>query len=100
MHLINNKPSGLKESETTIIQVKVWEAFLLHSRHNLYATLSTYSLDNGPLVKGEDDLSTVTFRFMLRDWNKTLRDLLDQHNIPVIKENRISLKEDAVWHSK
>jgi hypothetical protein len=99
MQLINDKPSGLKENTTTIVQVKLWEAFLLYSRHNLYATLSTYSIDNGPLAKKENDLGTITFRFMLRDWNRTLRDLLELHNVPVIKESRISIEEDAVWHS-
>jgi hypothetical protein len=99
MQLINDKPSGLKENTTTIIQVRLWETFLLYDRHNLYTTLSTYSIDNGPLPKKEDDLTTITFRFMLRDWNKTLRDLLELHNVPVIKESRISIEEGAVWHS-
>lgn len=99
MRLINDKPAGLKESTNTIIEVKLWEAFLLYNRHNLYNTLATYSLDNGPLAKRENDLATITFRFMLRDWNNTLRDLLDTHNIPVIKENVLSIEKDAIWHT-
>ena len=86
MQLISDKPSGLKESKTAIVEVKLWEAFLRYNRHNLYNTLSAYSIDNGEVQKANDDFSTISFRFMARDWNNTLRDLLTEHNIPVIKE--------------
>lgn len=89
MQLINKKPSGFKEAEGGIIEVKLWEAFLTYDRHNLYSTLCTYSIDNAPLEKEESELATVSFRFMTRDWDTTLRDLLELHNIPVIKENRL-----------
>jgi hypothetical protein len=87
MQLINDRPSGFQETKEGIIKVKLWEAFLLYNRHNLYQTLATYSLDNGPLEKEDNDLATVSFRFMLCDWNNTLRDLLDQNNVPVLKES-------------
>lgn len=95
----NDKPSGFKETEAGIVEVKIWEAFLLYNRHNLYTTLSAYSLDNGPLEKDGNDLATVSFRFMARDWRNTLKDLLDQHNIPVIKEKVISTDKASVWHT-
>jgi hypothetical protein len=98
MQLITDRPSGYKKAEAAVTEVKLWEAFLLYNRHNLYNTLSTYSLDNGPLPKADNDLATVTFRFMTRDWNKTLRDLLDRHNIPVIKESNLVMEDNAIWH--
>lgn len=86
MQLINNRPAGFKETAEEIVEVKLWEAFLLYNRHNVYSTLSTYSLDNGPVEKNDEDLATVTFRFMSFDWHNTLKSLLNLHNIPVIKE--------------
>lgn len=99
MRFIDDIPSGYKKAEAAVTEVKLWEAFLLHNRHNLYNTLSTYSLDNGPLPKGENDLATVTFRFMTIDWNKTLRELLSRHNIPVIKESSLVMEDTAIWHN-
>lgn len=98
MQIIDDKPSGYKKAEAAVTEVKLWETFLLYNRHNLYNTLSTYSLDNGPLPKRDNDLATVTFRFMTSDWNKTLRDLLDRHNIPVIKERSVVVEDNALWH--
>ena len=99
MQPIHDIPSGIKEGRAAIIEVKLFEAFLLYNRHNLYNTLGTYSLDNGPLEKRDDDLATVSFRFMLRDWTNTLRDLLEHHNIPVIDEHVIRTEHETVWHS-
>jgi hypothetical protein len=44
-------------------------------------------------------MATVTFRFMSRDWNNTLRDLLDRHNIPVIGEKKLALEKNTLWHN-
>jgi hypothetical protein len=87
MQLVSSRPSGFKEAKEGIVEVKLWEAFLQYSRHNLYTTLSTYSLDNGPREQSDQDFATVLFRFTNYDWNNTLRDLLERHNIPVIKES-------------
>jgi hypothetical protein len=89
MQFINDRPSGFKETEESIVEIKLWEAFLLYNRHNLYTTLSTYSLDNGPIEKQGHDMGTVTFRFAAYDWNNTLKKLISSSNIPVIKEVRI-----------
>lgn len=99
MQPINNTPSGIKEGRAAIIEVKLFEAYLQYNRTNLYSTLSTYSLDNAPVEKRDDDLATVSFRFMLRDWNNTLRNLLDHHNIPVIDEHVVRPEKETVWHS-
>jgi hypothetical protein len=98
MQLISDKPSGLKEGKTAIVEVRLWETFLTHDRHNLYNTLSAYSLDDGPLAKDSEDIFTISFRFMERDWNSTLRDLLAAHNIPVIKETALGKEHSFVMH--
>jgi hypothetical protein len=94
MKYINDQPAGLRVIQEGIVEVKIWETFLLHNRHHIYSTLSTYSLSDGPEEKSGHDLSIVTFRFTTWDWNNTLRKLLARHNIPVISEVT-HLKEDA-----
>jgi hypothetical protein len=93
MQYMNNSPSGLRERHEGIVEVKLWEAFLLHNRHNLYNTLSTYAIENGPLDNVKSEQSTVDFRFTSYDWNNTLKKLLTAHNIPVIKEQLVSKRE-------
>jgi hypothetical protein len=97
MQYMNNSPSGLRERHEGIVEVKLWEAFLLYNRHNLYNTLSAYAIENGPLENSNVDQATVDFRFTSYDWNNTLKKLLTKHNIPVIKEQLIG-KREAVVH--
>src|SRR5918993_4827709 len=97
MQFINDKPSGFKETEESIVEIKLWEAFLLYNRHNLYTTLSTYSLDNGPIEQGSHDIGMVSFRFAAYDWNNTLKKLIASSNIPVIKESRIPKERVSMY---
>lgn len=96
MHTMNSSPSGLRERHEGIVEVKLWEAFLLHNRNNLYSTLSAYSIENGPLDSSNTDQATVDFRFTSYDWNNTLKKLLSNQNIPVIKEQLVR-KQEAVF---
>jgi hypothetical protein len=98
MQLINGKPSGLRESHEGIVEVKLWEAFLLYNRHNLYNTLSTYAIENGPVEKENTDQATVSFRFTAYDWNNTLRQMLKVQNIPVIREKQLLTDHASIWH--
>lgn len=97
MQYMNNSPSGLRERHEGVVEVKLWEAFLLHNRHNLYSTLSAYAIENGPLDNSNAEQATVDFRFTSYDWNNTLKKLLTKHNIPVIKE-QLMHKREAVMH--
>jgi hypothetical protein len=97
MQYMNNSPSGLRERHEGVVEVKLWEAFLLHNRHNLYSTLSAYAIENGPLDNSNSEQATVDFRFTSYDWNNTLKKLLNKHNIPVIKEQLVH-KREAVLH--
>lgn len=98
MQYMNNAPSGVRERHEGIVEVKLWEAFLLYNRHNLYNTLSTYAIENGPIDHGAAEQATVDFRFTSYDWNNTLKHLLSKHNIPVIREQVVS-KEEAAFHA-
>jgi hypothetical protein len=99
MHYFNDQPSGFKETEESIVEIRLWEAFLLYNRHNLYTTLSTYAVDNGPIEKEVHDMGTVTFRFTAYDWNNTLKRLLASNNIPVIKELRIPKEKVSLYQN-
>jgi len=76
------KISGSSDSDQqNFITVHVWDVFLSKSKHNLQSTLETYSLDCTPDAEGE---GTHAYRFTCYDWNKTLCELLERNNIPVI----------------
>lgn len=77
-------PAGFKDSRQEIVEIKLWEVYLLHNRRNLYNTLSTYSLDNGPVEKDQQEEGRVSFRFMAFDWERTVKQLLYDNRIPVI----------------
>ncbi len=89
MQRMNNSPSGLRQRPEAIVEVRLWEAFLLHNRHNLYNTLSTYAIENGPVQNASHEQAMVDFRFTEYDWNNTLRKLLAIHNIPVVREKSL-----------
>ena len=84
MHIIADAPAGYKDSRQEIVEIKIWEIYLLYNRRNLYNTLSTYSLDNGPVEKDHQEEGRVTFRFMTYDWDRTIKQLLYDNRIPVI----------------
>lgn len=87
MQAITNAPAGYKDSRQEIVEIKLWEVYLLYSRRNLYTTLSTYSLDNGPVEKDHQDEGRVSFRFMTYDWERTIKNLLYENRIPVILQS-------------
>jgi hypothetical protein len=102
MQTITDTPAGLKESRPEIVEIKLWEIYLLYNRRSLYKTLSTYSLDNGPVEKDQQEEGRVTFRFMTFDWERTVKQLLYDNRIPVIIQSdnfaavRARGRQDAV----
>lgn len=78
-----NETMPIKElSSDSQILVRVWEGFLNH-RQNLSGTLETYSLSG--VCTDLDYRGTVTFRFTLFDWQRTLKNLLESNNVPYIQ---------------
>jgi CheY-like chemotaxis protein len=82
MHRIDDKPSGLKKSTVKGLEVKLWEIYLTRSRKNLFNVLSSYSIDNGPVRKSQEDHDRVHFRFTTYDWEKSVMPLCCGHHIP------------------
>lgn len=66
-----------------IIEIKLWEVYLLNHPTNLYKVLTELSLDGGP-VEVDHELGRVVFRFKVQDWENQVRPLLYQQRIPVI----------------
>ena len=87
MKTLTDTPAGYKESRQEIIEIKLWEVYLLYNRHNLYSTLSTYSLDNGPVEKDHQEQGRISFRFMAFDWERTIKQLLYDNRIPVVMQS-------------
>jgi len=84
MQTITDSPAGLNDVRQEIVEIKLWEVYLIYNHRNLYTTLSTYSLDNGPVEKGQQEEGRVSFRFMTYDWERTIKQLLYDNRIPVI----------------
>lgn len=80
-------PAGYQESLQEIVEIKLWEVYLLYNRNQLYTKLSTYSLDNGPVEKEHQEAGRVSFRFMNYDWDRTVKQLLYDNRIPVIVQS-------------
>jgi hypothetical protein len=84
MVTLTDMPAGYKDSRQEIVEIKLWEVYVLYNRRNLYNTLSTYSIDNGPVEKDQQEEGRVCFRFMSFDWDRTVKHLLYENRIPVI----------------
>lgn len=87
MEATTDRPAGYKEARQETVEIKLWEVYLLYNRQNLYNTLSTYSLDNGPVEKDQQEEGRVSFRFMAFDWERTIKQLLYDNRIPVIVQS-------------
>jgi CheY-like chemotaxis protein len=90
-------PSGLKRSTQAALEVRLWDVYLLRSRNNLSGVLSGYSLDRGPLRENPDDPQRVSFRFLFYDWDKSIKKLLCDSNIPfeIIASFQVDLLEQG-----
>jgi CheY-like chemotaxis protein len=82
MHRITDIPSGLRRPLQDVIEVRLWEIYLLHNRKNLYDTLCAYSLDKGPVGNDLSASKQLSFRFMLFDWDRTIELMLAIRSIP------------------
>lgn len=74
-----------KKSQTAAInclEVLVPKIYLDNNVDNIYWTLSVYSLENAPLKQERSSEQSDTFRFMVYDWRRTIRKLLEHHQIP------------------
>ena len=72
-----------------IIEVKLWEIYLLYHPANLYKVLTDFSIDAGP-KDGQQLAGRVVFRFAKSAWEEKIKNLLYEFRIPVvIQSNRL-----------
>jgi hypothetical protein len=83
MELITNTivPQNIGQQE--IVEIKLWEIYLLNHPANLYRILTEFSVDDAP-AENDPETGRVVFRFIARDWEYQVKPLLYQHRIPVI----------------
>ncbi len=81
MKEINVIDSSAKAS-IRCVEVLISRDFLRRDSDNLFWTLSVYSLENQPVRGNRDVNHAVLFHFMLYDWSRTIKDLLDAHQVP------------------
>lgn len=64
------------------IEVLIPRNFVVNTSHNLHWTLSVYSLENHPVKKSPAIHNSVIFHFMVYDWKRTIKELLETHQVP------------------
>jgi CheY-like chemotaxis protein len=82
MYQLSNAPSGLRKLGQQGIEIRLWQIYILRDRTNLVNTLSAYALEGGPLHKNMTDQERVAYRFLIHDWEKTIKPLLNKNSIP------------------
>lgn len=84
MQYMTDTPAGIQVKAQEIVEVKLWEAYLLYYRSNLYRILSNSSLDKGAVEKDHHEPGRVTFRFTADEWENNIKHLLYERRIPVM----------------
>ena len=78
----NNKAAAQQKSNIKCIEVLIAKSLIGHSSHNLSWTLSVYSLHNQPVKKDTLFNNSEIFHFMVYDWERTVKQLLDEVQVP------------------
>lgn len=81
----SNRSATKKESKSSIqcIEVLISRSCLASTNGNIPWTLSVYSLENHPVRKNHLAIfDSEIFHFMVYDWNRTIRNLLEDRQIP------------------
>lgn len=74
-----NANTGLNAS-VQCVEVLISRSYIDNANHNLPWMLSVYSLENHP-VQNRSLYNSDLFRFMVFDWDRTVRNLLESHKI-------------------
>ena len=88
--LVTKQQKDMRESNTRAVnqkpkiqclEVLVSKNAIATNGHNLHWTLSVYSLENHPVNKSLAIQNSEIFHFMVYDWKRTIKQLLDNHKI-------------------
>ena len=78
----NNSRAASAKAQVQCVEVLVSEDVVLRNGHNLHWTLCIYSLENESVKKHLSLKDSAVFHFMVYDWNRTIKHVLDAHQIP------------------
>ena len=84
MQFIAGTPVGIISDSQEIIEIKLWEAYLLQDRTNLALALSQFSIDHGPVENAHHEHGRVIYRFRAEDWENDIKHILYENRIPVV----------------
>ena len=78
----NNSRAAKVKPTIQCVEVLVSKDVVSRNGHNLHWTLCVYSLENEPVQKDFAPGDSAVFHFMVYDWNRTIKQLLDTHQVP------------------
>jgi hypothetical protein len=85
MNFIAGTPVGIISDAQEIIEIKMWEAYLLHTRTNLPSLLNRFSIDHGPVENVQHHQpGRIVYRFAAENWENNIKQILYENRIPVI----------------
>jgi hypothetical protein len=83
MYFIAGTPLGVISDARQIVEIKLWETYLLNDRSNLTLALNQFSIDRGPVENSQHEQGRIAYRFFAEDWENDIKHLLYENRIPV-----------------
>jgi hypothetical protein len=93
MQFIAGTPVGIISDAREIIEIKLWEVYLLQDRTNLHIALNQFSIDHGPVENVHHEPGRIVYRFMAEDWENDIKHLLYQNRIPIVVKPSVLISE-------
>lgn len=78
----SSRSSPEKKSKILCIEVLISRPYIRDSTQNLFWTLSVYSLENQPVQQNRSLHNSEIFHFMVYDWQRTIKKLLEEQQVP------------------
>lgn len=84
MQFIAGTPVGIISDSHEIIEIKLWEAYLLNDRNRVHKALNQFSIDRGPVESNHHEPGRIVYRFLAEDWESDIKQILYENRIPVV----------------
>ena len=76
------KSSRESKQDIQCVEVLVSRNYVREDNKNLFWTLSVYSLQNQPVKTSRASNNSEVFHFMVYDWKRSLKKMLDEQQVP------------------
>jgi hypothetical protein len=83
MQFIAGTPLGILSDARQVVEIKLWETYLLNDRTNISLALNQFSIDRGPNEADRYEPGRLVYRFFAEDWESDIKYLLYENRIPV-----------------